>query len=143
MILNRICSLYQYRHDITEVLLKVALNTSKQTNMKHMTTSVSLILNILCIKFKISTQPSYNNATRSVYIRVDIIVTCGKHIPARILSLRLVRVEVCVLKTSLLTRACYDFFYPSTNSKNHKEGMSNVKFLYNTFSKQFCIGVLT
>jgi hypothetical protein len=30
----------------------------------------------------------------------------------------------------------YDFFYPLTdNSKNHKGGISNVKFSYNTFSK--------
>jgi hypothetical protein len=32
------------------------------------------------------------------------------------------------------TGACYDLFYPSTdNSKNHKGGISNVKFEYNLF----------
>ena len=34
----------------------------------------------------------------------------------------------------LTTGACYDLFYPSTdNSKNHKGGISNVKFEYNLF----------
>jgi hypothetical protein len=33
------------------------------------------------------------------------------------------------------TGTCYDFFYPSTTLKNHKGGISNVKFSYNTALK--------
>ena len=40
----------------------------------------------------------------------------------------------------LTTGACYDFFYPSTdNSKNHKGGISNVKYSYNTFQNSFVL----
>ena len=73
------------------------------------------------------------NVTHPVDMMGDIILTCEKHIPDRILSLR---VEVWFLKTSLLTWACYDFFYiPRLTLKKHKERISSVKVSYNTFSK--------
>ena len=37
--------------------------------------------------------------------------------------------------TTYFTGACYDFFYPSTTLKNHKGGISNVKFSCQFFFK--------
>jgi hypothetical protein len=63
-----------------------------------MTISVSRSLNIFCIMFKIIAFFIMTLFAR-LYVRVDILLTCGKHVHDRIISLR---EEVWAYKTSLI-----------------------------------------
>ena len=59
-----------------------------------METSVSRRLNILCITFKIITFYLFAR----LYVRISILLTCGKHLHDHIIS---VKVGVCVHETNL------------------------------------------
>ena len=49
------------------------------TNIIHMITSVSRRLNILCIMLKIIALVIYNAARPIIYVKVGILLACGKH----------------------------------------------------------------
>jgi hypothetical protein len=69
----------------------------KRTNSMHMTTSVSLRLNKICILFKITAFFIIMLFYR-LYVRIDIWLPCGKHLHDWIISLK---GEVWVHKYSL------------------------------------------
>ena len=68
-----------------------------QLSLIHMTTSVIRRLNILCIMFKITAFFIITLLAR-LFVRVDILLTCGRHLHDRIIS---VRWDVWAHKTSL------------------------------------------
>jgi hypothetical protein len=107
------------------------LNTSdlfNRTNIRHMTTSASRRLNILCIKFKIS---SFFIATLFVqlYVRVDILLTSENNLHNRMIPLE----RSLVHKTQITLPLCIEVPVPSQESEQCGHVFHDWRYQFDSF----------